>query len=52
MRNYQKILILVLYWWSIRIFFLFFEAYLREKEIVFQNNVAEKYYKIGRSELG
>ena len=28
-----------------------FEAYLINKQIVFQNNIIEKYYKIGRSEL-
>ena len=28
-----------------------FEANLRNQEIVNQNNIAEKYYKIGRSEL-
>ena len=34
-----------------RIFFLIFQANLRNQEIVYQHNIAEKYYKIGRSEL-
>ena len=35
----------------IMVIFVFFEAYLRNKEIIFQNNIAEKYYKIGRFKL-
>ena len=34
-----------------RILFFIFQVNLRNKEIVYQNNIAEKYYKIGRSEL-
>ena len=32
-------------------FFYIFQVNLRNKEIVNQKNIAEKYYKIGRSEL-
>ena len=33
-------------------FFFLFEAYHRnEEKIVYQHKIAEKYYKIGRSEL-
>ena len=32
-------------------FFYQFHVFQRIKEIVFQNNIAEKYYRIGRSEL-
>ena len=33
------------------IFFFMFQVNLRNQEIVYQHNVTEKYYKIGRSEL-
>ena len=33
------------------IFFYIFQVNLRNKETVNQNNIAEKYYKLGRSEL-
>ena len=33
------------------IFFFIFQVNLRNKEIVYQHNITEKYYKIGRSEL-
>ena len=33
------------------IFLKVFETYLINKQIVFQNNIMEKYYEIGRSEL-
>ena len=34
------------------IFFIYiFQVNLRNKEIVYQHNIAEIYYKIGRSEL-
>ena len=32
-------------------FFFFFQVNLRNQEIVYQHNITEKYYKIGRSEL-
>ena len=33
------------------IFFFIFQVNLKNQEIVYQNNIAEKYYKIGKSEL-
>ena len=33
------------------IFIFIFQVNLRNQEIVYQNNITEKYYKIGRSEL-
>ena len=33
------------------IFFYIFQVNLRNQEIVYQHNITEKYYKIGRSEL-
>ena len=33
------------------IFFYIFQVNLRNQEIVYQDNITEKYYKIGRSEL-
>ena len=55
MRQYPKILI---FWHEgiimevYEIIFLFiFQANLRNQEIVYQHNIAEKYYKLGRSEL-
>ena len=33
------------------IFFYIFQANLRNQLIVYQHNITEKYYKIGRSEL-
>ena len=32
-------------------FFKVFEAYFINKQIGFENNIIEEYYKIGRSEL-
>ena len=32
-------------------FFYIFQVDLRNKEILYQHNIAEKYYKIRRSEL-
>ena len=32
-------------------FFFIFQANLRNQEIVYQHNITEKYYKIGRSKL-
>ena len=32
-------------------FFYIFQVNLRNQEIVYQHNITEKYYKIGRSEL-
>ena len=52
MRQYQKILNSVLQWGCRKkFFFKVFEAYLINELIVFQNNIIEKYYKIGRSTL-
>ena len=34
-----------------RIFFFIFQINLRNQGIVFQHNITEKYYKIGRSKL-
>ena len=50
MQNHQDILILVSVVYE-NILLFFFEAYYRNKEIVFQNNIAERYYNIGRSGL-
>ena len=33
------------------IFFFILQVNLRNQEIVYQHNITEKYYKIGRSEL-
>ena len=46
-RFWNEGIIMVVY----EIFFFIFQANLRNKEIVNQHNIAEKYYKIGRSEL-
>ena len=32
------------------IFFFHFQVNLKNQEIVYQNNITEKHYKIGRSE--
>ena len=45
--NFLRCIITVVY----EIIFFIFSFDLRNKEIVYQNNIAEKYYKIGRSEL-
>ena len=54
MRQYQKILtrfqLVLLQWLSMR-FFFHFQVNLRNQEIVYQHNITEKYYKIGRSKL-
>ena len=33
------------------IFFFILKVNLRNREIVYQHNITDKYYKIGRSEL-
>ena len=48
MQQYPKILI---FWHEDIIIFFIFRANLRNLEIVYQHNIAEKYYKIGESEL-
>ena len=57
MRQYPKILIfwhegIIMVVSDINFFFFFiFQANIRNQEIVYQHNIAEKYYKIWKSEL-
>ena len=37
--------------YEIFFFFLIFQVNLRNQEIVYQHNITEQYYKIGRSKL-
>ena len=37
--------------YEIFFFFYIFQVNLRNQEIVYQHNITEKYYKIGRSDL-